>query len=104
VDVTLPFDLMAIEDEQPVLTIVTMGFFMATSLVFPAVVDAARRRCLSVGSFLPDHPVARFWDDPRSPSDPRAPELGAKGHGDCGRESRARDRASRPGRPARDEP
>ena len=69
-DVTLPFDLMAIEEEQPVLMIVTAGLFMAMSLIFPAVVDAARRGWLSVGSFFVDHPVARFRDGSKSPSDP----------------------------------
>jgi hypothetical protein len=70
VDVTLPFDLMAIEEEQPVLTLVTAAFFMAMSLIFPAVVDAAQRGCLSVGGFLVDHPVARFGDGWKSPLDP----------------------------------
>ena len=69
-DVTLPFDLMAIEEEQPVLMIVTAGLFMAMSLIFPAVVDAAQRGWLSVGSFFVDHPVARFRDGSKPPSDP----------------------------------
>jgi hypothetical protein len=72
VDAALPFDPMAWEEDQPLLWLVTTGLFMAMALLVPAVFDAVRRGCLTVGlDFVLDR-IARLPDGkPRGePSEP----------------------------------
>jgi hypothetical protein len=63
VDVTLPFDWMAIEEDQPLLTLITTSLFMAMTLLAPAVVEAVRRGCLTVRSYFAMTRLERFEED-----------------------------------------
>jgi hypothetical protein len=78
-DVPLSFDLAAWEDEQPVLALVTAGFFVAMTLLFPAVVDAVRCGCLAVGRCFAVDRVARLGEGLESCSDPCGPESSSEG-------------------------
>jgi hypothetical protein len=62
VDVALPFDPMAWEEDQPLLWLVTTGLFTAMGLLVPAVVGAVRRGCpTTLMNFIRDR-IARLPD------------------------------------------
>ena len=67
----MPPELMSIEDDHPLLTLVVAGFFLAAALLFPAIIDSARRGCRTIGNLLAQ---ARFEGHaPRTDVSPKPP-------------------------------
>jgi hypothetical protein len=71
VDATLPFDPSAWKEDQPVLRLLIAELFMVLSLLVPAIVDAARRGCVSVWMHFARNGVTR-WQVDESPGEPSA--------------------------------
>jgi hypothetical protein len=71
VDVTSPFSQMAMEEEQPLLMLVITSSFLALMLILPAAVDAVRRGCGAVWSYLAASLVAPFQEGPDGRPGPR---------------------------------
>jgi hypothetical protein len=72
VDETLPLVQTVLEEDQPILRLVIAGLFMSLTLIFPAVVEAARRGCLTVWMYFAANRVARFREG-QSPGEPSPP-------------------------------
>jgi hypothetical protein len=71
VDATLPFDPLAWEEDQPVLWLIIAELFMVLSLLAPAIVDAARRGCVTLWMYFTVNGVPRLQED-EPPGDPSA--------------------------------
>ena len=58
-DLTLAYAPMGLEEDQPVLILITVGLFVALNLLVPAIAEATQRGCLAVWSHFAIHRPAR---------------------------------------------